>query len=422
MIREKEVSLHDGMVHRRSLLPEAGRLASRAAHATKNSLPQELRQLARQRSSQGQTIYDFSLGEGDGILPGVIPSALAQALHMEHTQYAPAAGLPELRAMVLTWLGCEQYYSPEQVVISAGAAHSLFALFLTLVNPGEVVLLPPASREECYALARWAGVRTYTMPAERSEEAYLKMSKQDLIDALEANPQARMLVLANPCNPTAQVYSAEEMATFAEICADCSVYLVLDRRYWTITFAPTEFVEPNLPERVRPWLVQIDSVSNSFSHAGGLRVGWTIAPPDVTEGIRELQTHLHGSASTLCQVAACAALSKGRDVDYLKQLNTKRLAWKASTEDIPGVRIFPTQGTFYSLWDIRAVLSQGSAQRQGLTSSAAFAEHLIEEHGIMSTPGDSYGLDGYLRFSFSVSEKTMLDGTAALKRAFARVT
>src|SRR5947208_1528163 len=160
--------------------------------------------LARQLRAKGVNVFDFSVGEPDFPTPEHICAAAVKAMRDGHTHYTPAAGIPELRAAVAHWYQ-KTYgitYSPEQVVISSGAKHSLHTALAALVGPGDEVIIPTPYWVSYSDIVQMTGADCKLIPT--AFESGFKMGPRQLRDAL--TPRSRVLMLNSPCNPTGTVY------------------------------------------------------------------------------------------------------------------------------------------------------------------------------------------------------------------------
>lgn len=392
------------------------RLSSRLSHLPIFA-PLELKQVALKRAALGAPIFDFGLGDPFGPIATDVKQAALSAIRRERTRYTHPSGLEQLRSAVLEWFGVADEYTVNDVVISSGAGHSLLALMLAICDPEDCVLLPSTVGPSYCSLVQIAGTRFAVVSSPDDVKHGFKLQANQLIEALSAEPRARMLILSSPCNPTGQIYSEDELTTLLRICADHSVYLVLDRRSWKISFDSYHFQAPRIDQDLKPWLVHVDSLSNNFAHSSGFRVGWSVAPPDVSEALSIMQSHCGGAASTPSQYAAASALEQGVDEDEMLELEHKRWLFHEVSSSIPEVAYLPTQGTFFSFWDIRAVLEVWENNSGEQKTSEDFAEYLLESFGIVVVPGTAFRCDGFVRLSFAVPDDTIRKGIPLLQEA-----
>jgi aspartate aminotransferase len=399
---------------------EAGERVSAKIGKFRPSLTLELKRLVEERRDRGLPVYDFGLGETKGTLPEAVREAGERAFRNGQTMYADPAGLPELRAGVLRWLGLEGRCSIDQVVITAGAKQSLFNVFLAACNPSDCVLFDAAPWVSYQPLA----VAAYAFPVlvlPTRPDSRLKVSAADLRRNLDLRPYTKLFLLNNPCNPTAQLYSAAEIEELLALCVERRVYFVLDRLYWRILFDGTPFPEPRVDESTLPWLVQVDGLSKNFRRSGGLRIGWTVAPPDLARAMVNLQSHYTAGPSTPIQHAALAALEAPYGSGLREELQAKRDRIREFAPRLAPIDVWPTPATFYSFWDVRRCLGRRTGDGRTLAGSQDLAAWLIERAGVVTAPGAAFLQEGYLRVSFAVPDDELDGGLAAVAAALAEL-
>ena len=383
------------------------------------SLTLALKALVDERRAKGLPVHDFGLGETRGHLDPSIREAGETAFRTEDTMYGDPAGIPELRAEVLRWLDLGDRYGPDSVVISAGAKQSLFNLFLAVCSPGDVVLFDAAPWVSYQPLAAAAyATPVQVLPAE-GERNLLKVGPEDLRRNLRMRPYARLFLLNNPVNPTGQLYSSAETEALLRVCVEHRVYFVLDRLYWRLLFEEGPFPEPRIDEETRPWVVQVDGMSKNFRRCGGMRIGWSVAPEDVTRAMVNLQSHYSSGPAVPTQRASLAALRSPYRGLLRDELRRKRDLLGESVRDLPLVRVWPTPASFYSFWDVRAALGRTAPGGRLLRSSDDVAAWLVESEGVVTASGAGFLQDGYLRLSFAGPEESIVPGMEAARRAFA---
>jgi aspartate aminotransferase len=382
------------------------------------SLTLELKRLADERRRAGLPVYDFGLGETKGSLDPRVREAGEQAFREELTMYTDPAGMPELREAVLSWLGLGSPYSVDNVVVTAGAKQSLFNIFSAVCNPGDIVLFDAAPWVSYQPLAHMAyATPVMVLPAER-DRSHLKITPDDLRRNLKMRPHAKLFLLNNPVNPTAQLYGADEIKALVDVCVEHRIYFVLDRLYWKLLFDGAEFPEPPLDDRTRQWLIQVDGLSKNFRRAGGLRIGWSIAPVDVARAMANLQSHYTSGPATPTQSAALTALTEDYDSSLVGELEARRDLFLTQVQGLPHVEVWPTPATFYSFWDVRGCFGLRTPDGSAILSdSDGVAGHLLREVGAIVGSGTGFLCDGYLRLCFAATPETIIDGMAAVRSA-----
>jgi aspartate aminotransferase len=386
------------------------------------SLTLALKDLVARRVESGRPVHDFGLGETKGSLAEPIRRAGERAFRDMDTMYGDPAGIPDLRRAVLSWLGLEEHYSIRNVVITAGAKQSLLNTFLAICNPADAVLLEAAPWVSYQPLVVTAyGFPVMVLPF-GGAGSKLKVTPADLTRNLKARPHARLFLLNNPVNPTSQLYSADEVDALLRTCVRHEVFFVVDRLYWKLVFDGGSYPAPVVDDETKPWLIQIDGMSKNFRRAGGLRIGWTVAPDDVAEAMINLQSHYTSGPAIPTQRAAEAALTSPYDDSFVRELQGKRDLLRAAADGIPHVVVWPSPAAFYSFWDVSGAFGKTTPAGNVLRDSDDVAAYLVESGGVVTASGAGFMQDGYLRLSFAVDDHVIVDGMAAARRALEALT
>ena len=386
------------------------------------SLTLALKATVNERKAAGLPVFDFGLGETRGALRSAISEGAIAAYRDGLTVYGDPAGLPELRAVIPRWLGADAHYRDDSVVVSTGAKQALMNVFLTVLDPGDVALLDCAPWVSYQPLALAASARPVCVTPAAGTGNYLKVDGEDLARAIEAEPKARLFLLNSPCNPTAQVYSADELEELLRVCARHRIYLVLDRLYWKLTYDGLDFPEPAVDSETRPWLIQLDGLSKNFRRTGGLRIGWTLGPEDVTAGMVNLQSHYTSGPSMPAQYAALAALTEAYDGEMRDELESKRDLMMRHGAGLPHVELWPIPGAFYSFWDVRKCFGLRTPEGGELSSSNDVARYLLDSVGVVTASGAGFEQDGFLRVTFTAPDPELTAGLEAATAALGRLS
>ncbi len=189
---------------------------STIASAVRASTTLAVDSLAKKMKSEGLDVIGFGTGEPDFDTPDYIKEAAIRAIEAGQTKYTPAAGIPELRKAVAARLrtDCGLDYDYTQVVVASGAKHNVFIALLTLLNPGDEVILPApywVTYEEAIRMAGGVPV-VVTAP----EEMKFKVTAQQVEDAV--TDKTKLFMINNTSNPTGMLYSREELQAIADVC------------------------------------------------------------------------------------------------------------------------------------------------------------------------------------------------------------
>jgi len=374
------------------------------------------------------TIGDF--GPAAFPIPAGLARRIADALAAGETNYPPSNGMPALREAVRRGyrerLGLD--VPTESVVVSGGSRPGIYATYVTLVDPGDRVVYPvPSWNNDAYVhLARAVGVpvrcdaSTNFLPTRALLEPHVR--------------GARLLALNTPLNPTGTAMDADTLAGICDLvleenarrgAAERSLYLMFDQVYWMLTMHGVRHVTPTgLRPAMTPYTVYVDGISKAFA-ATGLRVGWTVAPPDLAARISDLLGHIGAWAPRAEQVATAAFLAADeeiaayhgrmlRDVQArLDLLHDAIVAWRG--EGLPVDAIAPMGAIYLSA---RFALNGARlAAGERLATNEDIRRYLLREAGFAVVPFQAFGdADETGWFRLSVGAVSVAEIEAVLPR------
>lgn len=395
--------------------PAETRRLSNRLNNLRPSCTLELKEISNTRIAEGLPVYDFGLGENSYDLPDSLIKSATDAMESGNTGYIAPSGMPELRSKILEWLNLQNKYTSKNVIVSCGAKQAILNAFLAICNPEDVVLL---------AVAPWISYGPIALCASATpvqvlpkDQISMKITKDDLLKAFADNPRRKIFLLNNPCNPTGQLYTEKEVNELLNICVDHGVYFILDRLYWKVLFDGRSYPEPAINKHTKPWLIQIDGLSKNFYKLGGMRVGWSVAPSDLSEAMDNLQSHHSSGTAVPSQHVALEVLSEDYNSVQLQDLQKKRDIIIGAAQTMPYVKVAETQGSYYSFWDVRAVFGKQTPAGTIINNSDDMAHYLINSFGVVTSSGKAFGQDGFLRLSFAIPEESVLAGMGAMREA-----
>ncbi len=368
---------------------------------------------ARELKSRGITVYDFSLGEPDFHTPEHICRAAAEAAARGYTHYTPAAGLPEARRAVADWY--ERYHNwkvtPEQVLLSNGAKHSIHNALAALVGPGDEVIIPTPYWVSYSELVEMTGARPVLVHT--SAETGFKMTPEQLRVAVTS--RSRLFMLNSPCNPTGAVYSRKELEALADAVLSTSLAVLSDEIYEQLTYGqarPTCFatLHPELSDRT----VVISGASKTYAMTGW-RMGWAVGPKHVIAAMGNIQSQETGCPCSISQRALIAALTGPQDcVEQMRgEFSRRRDLVMRRLRDLPGIRFTEPDGAFYAFFDVSSHF--GKPLAGGPVSNAAeFCSAALEHANVCLVPGSAFGCEGFVRMSFATRSDVIETGLSRI--------
>ncbi len=364
---------------------------------------------AKQLKAAGKTVYDFSVGEPDFPTPEHICQAAVEAMKAGHTHYTMASGIPELRAAV-----ARQYeaahglaYSPQQVVVSNGAKHSLHNVFTSLCNPGDEVIIPAPYWVSYAELVKLTGAVPVIVETEEANQ--FKLTPAKLRAAI--TPRTTILLVCSPSNPTGSMYSPEELGALADVAIEGDLVVVADEIYERLVYGDRRFasfatVRPKMQERT----VLVNGASKAYAMTGW-RIGWTLSPVPLAKAMADLQSQETSNPSSISQYAALAAIEGPQEcvATMLAEFTKRREFVRQRIASIEGLSCSDMAGAFYAFVNIKAHLGRTYAGRR-IDNSTQWCLALLEQQNVATVMGSSFGAEGYARISFATGLDTLKAG------------
>jgi len=373
---------------------------------------------AKQMKAEGIAVHDFSLGEPDFPTPEHICAAANRAMKDGHTRYTPASGIVELRGAVARWYQ-KTYglrYSPDQVLISNGAKHSIHNALFATVGPGDEVIIPSPYWVSYSDMVAMTGATYKLVPT--TLESGFKMTPAQLRAAV--TPRGKLLMLNSPSNPTGAVYTRRELEALADVVLETSLVVLSDEIYEKLIFGDAQAtcfatLRPELPERT----IVISGASKTYAMTGW-RIGWALGPAAVLKAMGNVQSQQTGNPCSISQYAALAALEGEQEcVERMRrEFEARRDLVCARLRKMPGVRCGVPEGAFYAFFDVSSHFARTLGGRK-VTDSLTFCQAALESAHVNVVPGSAFGAEGYVRLSYATSRDVLQQGLDRLERFLA---
>lgn len=352
-------------------------------------------QAARLRA-EGKDVVGLGAGEPDAPTPRPIAEAGVRAIQDGRTRYTPAAGLAELRQAGADWFratyGLE--FAVDQVMATAGAKPALHMALLTVVEPGDRVLVLAPYWVSYPALIRMADGEPVILPP-AVEHGFVHRPAD--LDAAVERSGARGILMNFPNNPSGACPTRAQMAALVAVAQRRGLWILSDEIYGQLRYDDAEHVSPaSVPGgRERTMVVNGGTKSHSLT---GWRIGFLAGPADVIGAAAKIQSQVLGNPCTISQAAAlqlCAGPMPEEVARRVAAFDERRRFLVEQINRIDGLALTPPQGAFYALVDARRL-----CQRRGCDDEA-LAAALLTEQLVAGVPGSAFGIPGFLRFSYA---------------------
>ncbi len=365
---------------------------------------------AKALKAQGENVVGFGAGEPDFPTPAhIVEAAVKACADPAMHRYSPAAGLPSLREAIAVKTKRDSGFdcTAAQVLVTNGGKHAIFTAFAALCDPGDEVICPApywTTYPEAILLA--GGVPKVV---DTDESTGFRVT----VEQLEAarTPRTKALLFVSPDNPSGAVYPAGEVEAIARWALEHDIWVLTDEIYEHLTYGDAKFVSmPTLVPELADQCIIVNGVAKTYAMTGW-RVGWMIAPLDITKSAANFQSQSTSNVANVSQVAALAAVSGDlADVAMMRNAFARRGAtMHKMLTAIPGVTCLEPQGAFYCYPNLKALLGRPLNGKVANTT-LELADLVLNEVKVAFVPGEAFGTPGYARFSFALGDDDMIEG------------
>ena len=386
--------------------------------AIKPSITLAVTAKAARLKAQGIDVVSFGAGEPDFDTPAHIKAAAVEALGKGAVaKYTDVAGLLVLREAIAAELSRVHATSiaADQVLVSCGAKHSLYNLFLALLDPGDEVIIPAPYWVSYPDMVMMAGGTPVIVPTSPDDDFTVRP------EAIRAHvtPRTRAIVLNNPSNPTGAVYTPAQIAALAEVAVEKNLLIISDDIYRSLCYGDATYqsiaaLGPELAART----ILVDGVSKTYAMTGW-RIGYTAGPAPIIKAMAKVQGQSTSNPTHLAQIATVAALTGPQEcvATMRAAFDERRKAIVALLRAIPGVACREPKGAFYAFPDLGAFIGRHNGEGQPIKDDVALCDWLVEHARVAVVPGSGFGAAGHVRLSYACSMDNIKLGLGRLREA-----
>ncbi|MDE5942346.1 MAG: pyridoxal phosphate-dependent aminotransferase [Muribaculaceae bacterium] len=376
-----------------------------------------------QKSSElraaGVDVINLSVGEPDFNTPDHIKEAAKTAIDENYTHYPPVPGYMDLRQAIADKLKKENgvSYSASQIVVSGGAKQSLSNVIMSVINPGDEVIIPTPAWVSYVEMVKLAGGENVLVPA--SIEQNFKITPAQLEAAI--TPRTRMVMLCSPSNPSGSVYSRQELQGLVDVLVKHPHVTVLsDEIYEHINYIGGVTSMGSFPE-IADRVILVNGVSKAYAMTGW-RVGFMAAPVEIAKAVTKLQGQTTSGISTIAQRAALAAYAGSQQCveDMRKAFERRRDLVVRLAREIPGLKVNCPDGAFYLFPEVSSYLGKRFGDKVIATDND-LCMYLLEEAHVATVSGSAFCLPGYIRLSYAASDEALEEALRRIADALGRL-
>lgn len=374
-------------------------------------------QMSSELKAQGVDVINLSVGEPDFNTPDHIKEAAKRAIDDNFSFYTPVPGYLSLREAIASKLERENglHFTPAQIVVGNGAKHELCNVVMTLVNPGDEVVIPMPAWVSYVQMVILAGGTPVTV-ATGLEQGF-KVSAAQLEAAI--TPRTRLLMLCSPSNPTGAVYSRAELAALAAVLERHPQVMVLsDEIYEHINYVGAHESIARF-ESIADRVVVINGVSKAYAMTGW-RMGYMAGPQWLAKAVTKLQGQYTSGVSSIAQKAAEAAYNGSQAcVEQMREAFERRrdLVVGLLQQLVPAMQVSLPDGAFYVFPRVTALLGKTAPDGQTIATDGDLAMYLLRHAHVATVAGEAFGAPGYLRLSYATSDENLRTAVARIAQA-----
>lgn len=380
----------------------------------------KMSKMSRELKAQGHDIIDLSLGEPDFDTPQYIKEAAKTAIDQGYTKYTPVPGYAELRKAIVQKFKRDNNldYTIDQIVVSTGAKQSIANVVLSLINPGEEVLLPAPYWVSYAAIAELAEGRCIEIPTtiESNFKITAALLEQYITD------KTKLIIFSSPCNPTGSVFSKAELEAIANVVKKHpNVFVLCDEIYEYINFTGHKHTSLAEFADIKEQVVTVNGFSKGFAMTGW-RLGYIGAPTWIAKACDKMQGQFTSAPCSISQKAGEAALlgDLTPTFDMVKEFKKRRDLVYAALKEVPGLKVNLPEGAFYFFFDVSAYFGK-TFNGTALNTPEDISLFLLQEGKIALVSGESFGDKNCLRMSYATSEDKLTEACKRIKASFEKL-
>ena len=359
----------------------------------------EMTKKSRELQEAGHDIISLSLGEPDFDTPDFIKSSGKIGIDENYSHYMPVPGYLDLRQAISEKFKRDNNlsYQPNEIIISTGAKQSIANIVLAIVNQGDDVIIPAPYWVSYADLVKFIGGNIISPQAGLNQG--FKITPAQLEDSI--TKKTKLMIFSSPNNPSGAMYSKEELKSLVNVLKKYpEVWIISDEIYEYISYGEKHVSMASF-EGMKHRVATVNGLSKGFAMTGW-RIGFMGAPETLVKACEKIQSQFTSGASSIAQRAAISAVLAGPEkVSYMvDDFTIRRKILGDILKKAKYLNFIEPDGAFYLFVDASNYLNK--TYKTALDICMA-----ILDGGVASVPGEAFGLDGYIRFSYATSEENL---------------
>lgn len=373
----------------------------------------------RELAAQGVDVISLSLGEPDFPTPEPIKEAAKQAIENNFSYYTHVSGYLELRKAISKKFKRDNNldYTHDQIVVSTGAKQSIANAVLSIIDPGDEILIPVPYWVSYLEIVKLAEGKAVLIKSDIKSD--FKVTAQQIESAI--TPKTKLLVFSTPCNPTGSVYTKEELKAIAEVISKHpQIHIISDEIYEHINFVGKHESMAQF-DFIKDRVITVNGVSKGFAMTGW-RVGYIGASEEIAKACDKMQGQFTSATCSIAQKATHAAVEMDPSSTYKMRdaFKKRRDLVLDLIKNIPGMKANVPPGAFYVFPDVTYYFGKSKGEKK-IKSATDLCMYLLDEANVAIVPGEAFGDDNYVRISYAASEEKLIEALKRIKTALAEL-
>lgn len=376
--------------------------------------------LGNELKERGVNVINMGLGEPDFSTPDFIKVAAKDAIDKNFSYYTPVPGYKELQEAISNKFKRDNNlnYKPSQIVVSTGAKQSIINVIMSVINPGDEVVVPAPYWVSYTEMVQLNDGKVVAL--ETTYQSDFKITPAQLEKAITS--KTKMFLFSNPSNPTGSMYTEKELRALGEVFKrHPNILIISDEIYEYITFEEKMFSIGSIPE-LTSQTVTVNGLSKGYAMTGW-RLGYIGAPDDIAKACVKIQGQFTSGPCSITQRAAIVAVNADPKVivPMRDAFHKRRDLIVKLMGDVPHVKTNHPGGAFYLFPEISYYFGKKFGS-QVIKDAKDLSMYLLNEGHVATTPGGAFGAPGYIRLSYATSEENIKEAVSRIKRALAQLT
>ncbi len=374
---------------------------------------------SRELNEMGKDVISLSLGEPDFNTPEFIKDAAKEGMDQNYTKYMAVPGYDDLRESISRKFLRDNNlnYTKDQIVVSTGAKQSIANVVLTLINPGDEVIIPCPYWVSYIEIVKVAGGIPVFVPSDIEND--FKITGQQLENAV--SEKTKLMIFSTPCNPTGSVYSKKELLNLAQVIEKNPTLMVIcDEIYEHINFSGKHQSLAQF-SNVYNQIITVNGVSKAWAMTGW-RLGYIGAPKEIADACTKMQGQFTSGTCSISQRASIAAMDADPEIlqSMIQSFKSRRDLVLNELSKMDGIKINEPEGAFYVFPDVSSFFGKTDGKTT-INNASDLCIYLLSEALVALVTGDAFGDPNCIRISYAASEEVLIDALARIGKALSKL-